>query len=86
MYINKDYIFKSTKNLIKILIPKLDLILYNCNNCYYIKFKEIISRKPNNFINIFEFINCNILGLFKIKRLKKENYIFIIIYRANKYI
>jgi hypothetical protein len=67
LYINKDYIIKSTKNLIGILIPKPDLILYNCDNCYYAKFKEIISRKPNNPVNILKFIDCDILGLFKIK-------------------
>jgi len=86
LYINKDYIIKSAKNLIGILIPKPDLILYNCDNCYYTKFKEIISRKPNNLVNILEFIDCDILGLFKIKGLKGENYIFTIICRASKYI
>ena len=86
MYINKNYIIKSIKNLIRILILKLDLILYNYNNYYYIKFKEIISQKFNNLVNILKFIDYNILGLFKIKGLKEKNYIFIIIYRANKYI
>jgi hypothetical protein len=71
-YINKDYIIKNIKTLIKILIFKSDLILYNYNNYYYIKFKEIISRKLNNLINIFKFIDYNILSLFKIKRLKKK--------------
>jgi hypothetical protein len=84
LYINKDYIIKSAKNSIKILILKLDLILHNYDNCYYAKFKEIISRKLNNPVNILEFIDYNILSLFKIKRLKKENYIFIITYRVNK--
>jgi len=84
LHINKDYIIKSTKNLIGILILKLDLILYNCDNCYYAKFKEIISRKLNNPVNILEFIDCNILGLFKIKGLKGENYIFTIICRVSK--
>ena len=68
------------------MIPKPDLILHNCDNCYYVKFKEIINRKPNNLINILEFINCNILSLFKIKGLNNENYIFIITYYINKYI
>ena len=86
LYINKDYIIKSTKNLIGILILKPDLILYNYDNYYYTKFKEIISQKLNNLVNIFKFINYNILSLFKIKRLKGENYIFIIIYCASKYI
>jgi len=86
LYINKDYIIKSIKNLIKILILKPDLILYNCDNYYYIKFKEIISQKFNNPVNIFKFINCDILGLFKIKGLKGENYIFIITCCVNKYI
>ena len=86
LYINKDYIIKSTKNLIEILIPKSNLILYNYDNYYYIKFKEIISQKSNNLVNILKFIDCDILGLFKIKGLKKENYIFIIIYCASKYI
>ena len=86
MHINKDYIIKSAKNSIGILIPKPDLILHNCDNCYYAKFKEIISRKPNNPVNILEFIDCDILGPFKIKGLKGENYIFIIIYYASKYI
>ena len=72
MYINKNYIIKSIKNLIKILIFKLNLILYNYDNYYYIKFKEIISRKLNNLVNIFKFIDCDILSLFKIKRLKKK--------------
>jgi hypothetical protein len=84
LHINKDYIIKSTKNLIRILIFKLDLILYNYDNYYYIKFKEIISRKPNNPVNIFKFIDYDILGPFKIKGLKGENYIFIITYRASK--
>jgi hypothetical protein len=84
LHINKDYIIKSAKNLIKILILKLDLILYNCDNCYYAKFKEIISRKPNNPVNILEFIDCNILSPFKIKGLKRENYIFIITCRVSK--
>ena len=86
MHINKDYIIKSAKNLIRILILKPDLILYNYDNYYYTKFKEIISQKSNNPVNILEFIDCDILGLFKIKGLKEENYIFIIIYRASKYI
>jgi hypothetical protein len=86
LYINKDYIIKSAKNLIKILILKLDLILHNCDNCYYTKFKEIINRKLNNPVNIFEFIDYDILSPFKIKGLKEENYIFIIICRINKYI
>jgi hypothetical protein len=68
------------------LILKLNLILYNYDNYYYIKFKEIISRKSNNPVNIFKFIDYNILSLFKIKELKGENYIFIIIYCVNKYI
>ena len=86
MYINKNYIIKSAKNSIGILIPKPDLILYNYNNYYYTKFKEIISRKPNNPVNIFKFINYDILSPIKIKGLKGKNYIFIIIYRVNKYI
>ena len=86
LYINKDYIIKSTKNLIGILILKPDLILYNCDNCYYAKFKEIISQKPNNPVNILKFIDCDILGLFKIKGLKGENYIFTITCRVSKYI
>jgi hypothetical protein len=86
LHINKDYIIKSAKNSIRILILKLDLILYNCNNCYYAKFKEIISRKPNNPVNIFKFIDYDILGPFKIKGLKGENYIFIITYRVSKYV
>jgi hypothetical protein len=86
LHINKDYIIKSAKNLIGILILKPDLILHNCDNCYYVKFKEIISRKPNNPVNILEFIDCDILGPFKIKGLKGENYIFIITCRASKYI
>ena len=86
LYINKDYIIKSAKNSIGIIIPKPNLILYNCDNCYYTKFKEIISRKPNNPINILEFIDCNILGPFKIKGLNNENYIFTITCRASKYI
>ena len=69
-----------------ILIFKLNLILYNYNNYYYIKFKEIISRKLNNLVNIFKFIDCNILSPFKIKGLKGKNYIFIITCYANKYI
>ena len=84
MHINKDYIIKSAKNLIGILILKLDLILYNCDNYYYAKFKEIISRKSNNPVNILEFIDCDILSSFKIKGLKGKNYIFTIIYRASK--
>ena len=66
------------------MIPKLDLILHNCDNYYYIKFKEIINRKLNNPINILEFINCVILSPFKIKGLNNENYIFTITYRVNK--
>jgi hypothetical protein len=86
LYINKDYIIKSIKNLIRILILKLNLILHNCDNYYYTKFKEIISRKLNNPVNILKFIDYNILGLFKIKGLKEKNYIFIITCRASKYI
>ncbi len=84
LHINKDYIIKSAKNSTGIIIPKPDLILHNCDNCYYAKFKEIISRKPNNPINILEFIDCDILGPFKIKGLKGENYIFTITCRASK--
>ena len=58
--------------------------MHNCDHCYYAKFKEIISRKPNNPINILEFIDCDILGPFKIKGLKGENYIFTITCRASK--
>ena len=86
MYINKNYIIKSAKNSIGILIPKPDLILYNYNNYYYTKFKEIISQKSNNPVNILEFIDYNILGPFKIKGLKGENYIFTITCRASKYV
>ena len=60
--------------------------MYNCDNCYYIKFKEIINRKPNNPVNILEFIDCDILSPFKIKGLNNENYIFTITCRASKYI
>ena len=66
------------------MIPKLDLILHNCDNYYYIKFKEIINRKLNNPINILEFINYYILCSFKIKGLNNENYIFTITCRVNK--
>jgi len=86
LHINKDYIIKSVKNLIRIIILKLDLILHNGDNCYYIKFKEIISRKLNNLVNILEFIDYNILSPFKIKGLNNENYIFTITCRVNKYI
>ena len=86
LHINKDFIIKSAKNLIGLLIPNQELNLYNCDNYYYIKFKEIISRKSNNLINILEFIDYNILGPFKIKELKEENYIFNIIYYTSKYI
>ena len=82
MYINKDYIIKNIKNSIEILIFKPNSII----NYYYTKFKEIISRKLNHLVNIFKFINYNILDLFKIKRLKEENYIIIITCRASKYI
>jgi hypothetical protein len=84
LHINKDYIIKSTKNSIGIIIPRPDLILYNCDNYYYTKFKEIISRKPNNPVNILEFIDCDILGPFKIKGLNNENYIFTITCRVSK--
>jgi len=36
LYINKDYIIKSIKNLIKILIFNFNLILYNYDNYYYL--------------------------------------------------
>jgi hypothetical protein len=85
LYINKDYIIKSIKNSISLIISN-NTILSNCNNCYYNKFKEIISYKPNKLVNILKFINCNILGLFKIKGLKGKNYIFTITYYISKYI
>ena len=66
------------------MILRLDLILHNCDNCYYVKFKEIINWKLNNLINILEFIDCDILSPFKIKGLNNENYIFTITCRVNK--
>jgi len=84
LHINKDYIIKSAKNSIGLIIPTSDNILNNCDNCYYGKFKEIISRKPHSPVNILEFIDCDILGPFKIKGLKGENYIFTITCRASK--
>ena len=55
---------------------------------YYYKLLLIIYIIFRTYITIFrqEFINYNILGPFKIKGLKRENYIFNIIYRASKYI
>jgi hypothetical protein len=84
LYINKEYIIKSIKNSTGIIIPTLDNILYNCDHCYFDKFKEIISCKMYNISNILEFIDCDILGSFKIKGLKGESYIFIITCQANK--
>jgi hypothetical protein len=84
LHINKDFIIKSAKNFTGLIMPSPDNILNNCDNCYYSKFKEIISRKPHNPVNILEFIDCDILGPFKIKGFKEENYIFTITYRASK--
>ena len=85
LYINKDYIFKSIKNSIGLIMSNPNnTILSNCDNCYYSKFKEIISCKPNKLVNILEFIDCDILGPFKIKGLKGENYIFTITCCASK--
>ena len=86
LHINKDYIIKSAKNSKGIIIPTPNKILSNYDHCYYGKFKEIISRKPYNPVNILEFIDCDILGPFKIKGQKGENYIFTITCRASKYI
>ena len=84
LHINKDFIIKSAKNSIGIIKLSPDIILKNCDSCYYGKFKEIISRKPQNPVNILEFIDCDILGPFKIKGLKGEKYIFTITCRASK--
>jgi hypothetical protein len=86
LHINKDYIIRSAEHSTGLTMPNPELNLYNCDSCYYAKFKEIISRKPNNPVNILEFIDCNILGPFKIKGIKGENYIFSITCRASKYI
>ena len=45
LHINKDYIIKSIENFKGIIILTSNNILNNCDNCFYDKFKEIISRK-----------------------------------------